>query len=111
MKIFAESPVCAVARRLILVGNPGKRGGSTPDYSILSRHTAFISAMISGKRCLISKEEVGISSKKVEFPYDVCPTSSTYDMVRPVFLIRDPIQLFDSWKHSGRADEQRLIEC
>jgi hypothetical protein len=32
-------------------------------------------------------------------------------MVRPVFLIRDPIRVFDSWKNVGWTDEQSLIDC
>ncbi|ATY59805.1 Haloacid dehalogenase-like hydrolase [Cordyceps militaris] len=31
-------------------------------------------------------------------------------MARPVFLIRDPIRVFDSWKHVGCTDAQSLIE-
>ena len=32
-------------------------------------------------------------------------------MVRPVFLIRDPIRVFDSWKNVGWTDERSLIDC
>jgi hypothetical protein len=43
--------------------------------------------------------------------YDVCPTSSAYAIVRPVFLIRDPIRVFDSWRSVGWTDAQSLINC
>jgi hypothetical protein len=114
MRIFAESPVCAVTSQLISVGNTGERELFRPDYSILenpSHHTVFISAMKSGKQFLISKEELGINNQKGEYLYDVYPTPSTYAMTRPVFLIRDPIRVFDSWKNVGWTDELSLIDC
>lgn len=114
MRIFAESPVCAVTSRLILMGKAGSSEVFKPDYSILenpSRHSVFISAMNLGKRFLICKEELGNSSQKGECSYDVCPDPSAYTMVRPIFLIRDPIRVFDSWKNVGWTDAQSLIDC
>lgn len=114
MRIFAESPVCAVTSRLILMGNEDSTKVFIPDYSILenpSHHSVFISAVTSGKRFLISKEELGNNSQKGECLYDVCPNPSAYAMVRPVFLIRDPIRVFDSWKNVGWTDAQSLIDC
>lgn len=35
MRIFAESPDCAVTSQLILMGNVGTSEGFRPDYSIL----------------------------------------------------------------------------
>ena len=32
-------------------------------------------------------------------------------MVRPIFLFRDPIPIFDSWKSVGWTDAQSLIDC
>ncbi|KAH8662499.1 Haloacid dehalogenase-like hydrolase [Xylariales sp. PMI_506] len=32
-------------------------------------------------------------------------------MARPVFLVRDPVRVFDSWKHIGWADMQSFIDC
>ncbi|KAF8850872.1 Haloacid dehalogenase-like hydrolase [Acephala macrosclerotiorum] len=32
-------------------------------------------------------------------------------MARPLFLIRDPIRVLDSWKNVGWTDEQSLIDC
>lgn len=114
MRIFAESPVCAVTSRLILMGKAGSRETFSPDYSILenpSHHSVFISAMNLGKRFLICKEELGNNSQKGECLYDVCPDPAAYAMVRPVFLIRDPIRVFDSWKNVGWTDAQSLIDC
>lgn len=114
MRIFAESPVCAVTSRLILMGNAGSSEVFKPDYSILENpfhHNVFRNAMNSGKRFLINKEELGNNSQKGECSYDVCPSQSAYDMVRPVFLIRDPIRVFDSWKNVGWTDAQSLIDC
>ena len=114
MRIFAESPSCAVTSRLVLMGNAGLREGFSPDYSILenpSHHSVFIRAAKSGKRFLICKEELGNNSQKGECIYNVCPTPSAYAMVRPVFRIRDPIRVFDSWKNVGWTDAQSLIDC
>jgi hypothetical protein len=96
------------------MGKAGESEVSSLDYSIVenpSHHTVFLSTMKSGKRFLISKEELGNNSQKGERLYNVCATPSTYAMVRPVFLIRDPIRVFDSWKNVGWTDEQSLIDC
>lgn len=114
MRIFAESPVCAVTSRLILMGKAGSSEVFSPDYSILENpfhHSVFISAMNLGKRFLICKEELGNNSQKGECLYDVFPNHSAYTMVRPIFLIRDPIRVFDSWKNVGWTDAQSLIDC
>ncbi|KAF1988279.1 Haloacid dehalogenase-like hydrolase [Aulographum hederae CBS 113979] len=96
----------------------GSKSGSpesfTPDYSILenpSNHDVYNQAKKSGKRFLICKEELGNSSRKGECLYDVFPTPSTYTTVRPVFLVRDPIRVFDSWKNVGWTDVQSLVDC
>ena len=114
MRIVAELPVRAVTSRLILMGKAGSREISSPNYSILenpSHHSVFISAMSLGKRFLICKEELGNDSENGECLYNVCPYPSTYANVRPSFLIRDPIQVFDSWKNVGWTDAQSLINC
>lgn len=114
MRIFAESPVCAVTSRLILMGKAGSGESFSPDYSILedpSNHKVFKMAMDSGKQFLVSKEELGNNTRKGECSYDVCPHPSTYSMVRPVFLIRDPVRVFDSWKNVGWTDAQSLVDC
>jgi hypothetical protein len=77
MRIFAESPVCAVTSRLLLMGNAGTREAFSPDYPILenpSHHSVFISATKSGKRFIINKEELGNNNQKGECLYDICPT-------------------------------------
>jgi FMN phosphatase YigB (HAD superfamily) len=67
--------------------------------------------MKSGKLFIISKAELGNNSQNGEGLNDVCLTPSTYAMTRPVFLIRNPIRVFDSWKNAGWTDEQNLIDC
>ena len=114
MRMFAESPVCAVTSRLILMGKAGSSEVFSPDYSILenpSHHSVFVSAMNLGKRFLVCKEELGYNSGKGECLYDVCPDRSAYTKVRPIFLIRDPIRVFDSWKSVGWTDARSLIDC
>ncbi|RYP91372.1 hypothetical protein DL770_002512 [Monosporascus sp. CRB-9-2] len=114
MRIFAESPLCVVTSRLVLMGNTGSGGVFAPDYSILenpSRHNISISAMNSGKRLIICKEELGNNTLKGECLYDTLPSLSAYAMARPVFLIRDAIRVFDSWKNVGWMDIQNLLDC
>ena len=114
MRIFAESAFCAVTSRPLLMGKADSTEGFSPDYSILedpSHHSAFISAFKSGKQFLICKEELGNDSRKGECLYNVCPNPSTYTMTRPIFLFRDPIRVFDSWKNVGWTDAQSLIDC
>lgn len=68
--------------------------------------------MNSGKRFLMcSKEELENDSQKGGCLHDVCPDRSTDAMIRPIFLIRDPIHIFDSWKNAGWTDAQNLIDC
>lgn len=114
MRIFAESPVCAVTSRLLLMGKAGSEEGFSPDYSILENpfhHKTFMSALKSGKQFLICKEELGNDSRKGECLYNICPTPSAYAMARPIFLFRDPVRVFDSWKNVGWTDAQSLIDC
>lgn len=114
MRIFAESSVCAVTSRLVLMGNAGGIQDFTPDYSILedpSHSMVYTSAADAGKRFLINKEELGNDSNKGECLYEVCPTLAAYSMVRPIFLIRDPIRVFDSWKNVGWIDGNSLVYC
>ncbi|KAK4147567.1 HAD-like domain-containing protein [Dichotomopilus funicola] len=92
MRIFAESPACTVTSRLILMGNANSNAAFRPDYSILenpSRHHVFADAMNSGKKFLISKEELGNDSGKGECLYDVCPR----------------------WKSMGWTDAGSLVGC
>jgi putative hydrolase of the HAD superfamily len=96
------------------MGNAGEQDCFSPDHSILedpSHHSVYIAAKERGNRFLISKEELGNDSSKGECLYDVCTTPSTYATVRPIFLIRDPIRVFDSWKKVGWIDEKSLVHC
>lgn len=108
MSVFAESSCCAVTSRVILNGNAGSSADNfTPDYSILedlTTHYVFFQAMNSGKRFIICEEEL-----KGECKIFLAP--SAYAMTQPVFLIRDPVRVFDSWKNVGWTDSQSLINC
>ncbi|KAI1385896.1 HAD-like domain-containing protein [Hypoxylon trugodes] len=66
------------------------------------------STVNAGKHFVIHVKEIGESNLK---KCDIFPTSHAYIAARPVFLIRDPIRVFDSWKNSGRTDTQDLINC
>ncbi|KAK2005950.1 HAD-like protein [Colletotrichum eremochloae] len=114
MRIFAESPECGVTSRLMLMDKPGLGVQYAPNHSILqspTRHPVYQLAIDAGKRFLVSKEELGNYKTKGECLYDLLPSASACDMARPIFLIRDPIRVFDSWKNLGWTDLQSLIDC
>lgn len=114
MRIFAESPECAVTSRLMLMNEAAAGEQYEPDHSIFqtpAKHAIYKLTVDAGRRFLISKEELGNDTAKGECLYNMLPDSSAYDMVRPVFLIRDPIRVFDSWKSLGWTDVQSLIDC
>ncbi|KAF7545376.1 hypothetical protein G7046_g9578 [Stylonectria norvegica] len=113
MRIFAESADCAITSRLILMDHAGHEKPFRPEYAILENpyeHSVFLKAVELGKRFLICKEELRNYSKKGECLYNICPTPSAYTIYRPVFLVRDPIRVFDSWKNVGWTDIQSLID-
>lgn len=113
MRVFAESPACAVTSRLILMGDADSQAASRLDYSILenpSLHHVFTAAVNSGKKFLISREELGNESRNGDYLYDVFPPSA-YPILRPVFFVRDPIRVFDSWKRVGWTDAGNLVDC
>ncbi|KAJ2979782.1 hypothetical protein NQ176_g3041 [Zarea fungicola] len=111
MRIFAESSECAVTSRRVLMGNfKGSIDSFRPDLSSLES-LCLQKAKGLGKQFLICKEELGNNTQKGECLYNSCSTPSIYAMTRPVFLIRDPIRVFDSWKHVGWTDMQSLIDC
>ncbi|KAJ3485481.1 hypothetical protein NLG97_g6808 [Lecanicillium saksenae] len=114
MRIFAESSECAVTNRLVLAGNAqGSADSRCPDLSILEspcHHVVFKTAKDLGKQFIICTEELGSNGHKSAVVCEPCPTPSIYAVTRPVFLIRDPIRVFDSWKHVGRTDAQSLVD-
>jgi putative hydrolase of the HAD superfamily len=67
--------------------------------------------MQAGKQFLINKEELGNDSQKGECGYNIFPSPASYDLVKPVFLVRDPIRTFDSWKHVDWKDIDSLVDC
>lgn len=100
MRIFAESAVCVVT--------------TSPDSSILedpANHSVLITARNTAKRFVICKEELRGESLNGDCLRDIFPGPSAHDTVRLVFLIRDPVRVFDSWKKVGWTDVQRLIDC
>ncbi|WQF87915.1 Putative phosphoglycolate phosphatase-like, domain 2, HAD superfamily [Colletotrichum destructivum] len=114
MRTFAESPECGVTSRLMLVDLASLGGQDTPNPAIFqtpAQHDVYQLALDAGKRFLISREELGHDTRKGECSYDLLPSASAFDLLRPVFLIRDPIRVFDSWKRIGWKDVQSFIDC
>ncbi|KAL9593884.1 MAG: hypothetical protein Q9219_007335 [cf. Caloplaca sp. 3 TL-2023] len=112
MRIFREAPQCAVTSRLILMGNHSLTEKFAPDYSIYSNPSAlkvYREAKASGKSILISKEELGHECWKGECDYAIFPDRPSASRSKPVFLFRDPLRVFDSWKAVGWNDLGSLI--
>ncbi|KAK2757675.1 hypothetical protein FQN54_004644 [Arachnomyces sp. PD_36] len=119
MRIFRELPRCAVTSRLVLQGNFEDFGDKSlpcvkPDYSIFSSptsHPTYQQAIAQGCTTLISKEELGHEFTKGECDFDVLPDTAAYELTLPVFLVRDPIRVFDSWMHIGWSDLYSFFIC
>lgn len=114
MRVFAESPDCAVTSRLILMGNYGMDPLFSPDYTILDkpeRLGVFQAAVAENKIFLVTKEELRSHREKGECSQKVLSESEAYQQVKPLFLVRDPIQKFDSWGNVGWCDVNSLVEC
>ncbi|KAI0448413.1 Haloacid dehalogenase-like hydrolase [Xylaria acuta] len=113
MRIFAELPECAVTSRLTLRRAPAVGMKFTPDPSILQHlaiHKVVQCARNDGKRILICKEGFG-NKMDEECAHELLPRISGYATFRPVFLIRDPVRVFDSWKKMGWTDIQSFMHC
>jgi putative hydrolase of the HAD superfamily len=96
------------------MGNHGVSEIFRPDHTIFhnpAEHDVFQAAMQAGKQFLINKEELGNDSQKGECGYNIFPSPASYDLVKPVFLVRDPIRTFDSWKHVDWKDIDSLVDC
>ncbi|KAI1290986.1 HAD-like domain-containing protein [Xylaria venustula] len=114
MRIFAESPECAVTSCWRITDDAT---GGTPSRSEYLRlrnmniHETVRSASNSGKNTLICKDEPYNVKKKGECFYQLLSNEPEYAATRLIFLIRDPIRVFDSWKKLGWADLQSFIDC
>jgi len=114
MRVFTENDMCAVTSRLVFMGNWGRTDAFEPDYSILKdpeHHPTFMNALAAGKRFLINKDEFGHELCKRECDYDIFPDIASYKVVKPAFVLRDPIRIFDSWKRLGWLDAESLVSC
>lgn len=88
-----------------------------PEESILRnlmRHDMCIDATTAGKEFFICNEDIGSDYCKGELSHEKFKDSVVNKIVRPVFLIRDPIRVFDSWKDSqfgSWRDIKNFIMC
>ncbi|KAF1958133.1 hypothetical protein CC80DRAFT_409037 [Byssothecium circinans] len=116
MRIFAEAPECVVTSRLILMGNHSNEAGHkfTPDYRILADSEtvkAYNQTVADRRAFLASKEELGNDTKKGERAFKILPAPLNYNTMKPIFLVRDPVRIFDSWKHDGWTNMQSFFDC
>lgn len=111
MRVFAENEACAVTSRLVFMGKPREDSGFMPNYSIFTDPQNHPAATAAGKGFLINKDELGHDLRKSECDYDIFPNVACYSNVRPAFLVRDPVRIFDSWKALGWNDIDSLKLC
>ena len=108
MRVIAESKECAFTSRLVLVDKSEEMGNFRPDYSIFEtpkKHKVYKLASQLKESFLTCKQEI-----KGECSYDIFSPEPEYALVRPKFLIRDPVRMLDSCKHVGWTDTQNLID-
>ena len=114
MRIFSESSVCAVACGLTLNTNAVQGilqlNGTTFDDLYQQAVLPYANDGL-GKQFLISHQEFGNDNTNEEYSSEsLLVGSSYYSAARPVFLIRDPIRVFDSWKNVGWTKMKNLID-
>ncbi|KAI9152218.1 hypothetical protein HJFPF1_09445 [Paramyrothecium foliicola] len=112
MRILAESPACAITSRFIVQDRAKDREKIDPDYSVIkgSPHPqVFIDAANRGKTFLVCKEDLGTGSREGEYLHTLFLKAAAYSTVRPIFLVRDPVRVFDSWKNVGCVDIDDMI--
>ncbi|MCJ1251739.1 hypothetical protein MMC30_008976 [Trapelia coarctata] len=82
-----------------------------PDYRIFESpadHPVYKHALEEGFRTLVTKEELGHERHKGECNFQLIPDMA-YSVVKPLFLFRDPIRVFDSWKNVGWQEIESLV--
>lgn len=100
MRTISEVPNCAVASRIALMGNATGDG----DYRILSRPetvTAYQQAVEN------QPSNAAVSSHS----FKVLPPPINFTAAKPVFLVRDPVRVYDSWKHHNLGNLESFVDC
>ncbi|KAI1362323.1 HAD-like domain-containing protein [Xylaria arbuscula] len=114
IKILAESSECAVTSREVIrsaTSDKASFGNSLSGPRNLANSEIEEITIGEGKVFLIYKHEIGddsITNASTSWP---SPTPPEIAAAAPVFLVRDPIRVFDSWKKRGCTDLKRLIDC
>lgn len=113
-RIFAENKTCAVSSGLILTGETEQGSSFKPNYSLFTdpqNHPVVAAVKAAKKRFLINKDELGHEVYRHQCHYDLFPDPACYLTVKPAFLFRDPVRIFDSWKALGWDDLNSLKMC
>lgn len=114
MRVFAENTACAVSSRLVFMGKRSESSSFKPYFSIFTdpqSHSVVAAARAAGKTFPINKDELGHDLRKHECDYDLFSSATCYLSVKPAFLFRDPIRIFDSWKALGWNYVKSLKLC
>ncbi|KAJ3576627.1 hypothetical protein NPX13_g3636 [Xylaria arbuscula] len=114
MKILAESSQCTVTSREEIKSATSDKAPLDNGDSLshnLANSGIERSTTSDEKAFLIYKHEIGsgiITNTSTSWP---SPTLPEIMAGAPVFLVRDPVRVFDSWKKRGCTDPKRLIDC
>ncbi|KFA52228.1 hypothetical protein S40293_00526 [Stachybotrys chartarum IBT 40293] len=114
---FDMSPICETATRLPLVNMLTLKETFDPEESILRnpmRHDMNMDAASAGMEFFICNEKTGSDDCKGESLHEHFKDPAFNKIIRLLFLIRDPIRVFDSWKDSKSGswcDIKHFISC
>lgn len=110
MSLLSQSAEMGVTSRNVLMGNMERRADRTvkrsfePDYRIFTdaTHPVYEEGIKRNKKLIVSKEEYGNdrftgNEDLNECNYQIIPKDSLFPVVNPIFLIRKPVDVFNSW--------------
>lgn len=112
-RAFEALSGCAVTRQLLIDYANTKDGGIKSDETLetllegLKSHDAFVEATKEGKAFLICGEEGVV--RKDEHLHSIVNNQAVFAGLLPVFLLRDPVRVFDTAKSQGSSDIESVI--
>lgn len=109
-RIFSESPACDTTSDLTSAELQATTQITNSDSSPTKDVSGGISASpVSSKKHLVFIPQLQNSTERLH-TWDLLAKSFVHRS-RPVYLIRDPVRVFDSWKDAGYTDIVPFIDC
>lgn len=122
MSLLSQSAYLGVTSRNVLMGNMETRVDRSvkrsfePDYRVFTdvTHPVYNEGSKRNKKLIVSKEEYGNdrftgNEELNECNYQIIPEDSFFPVVNPFFLIRKPVDVFNSWVTLGWNDLPSFI--